>query len=317
MTISFTDEFQVDKKAFSGTEALDIFLNLDTRYFIDPALLVSANVPEFSNAEYIVSEYFKDLKALILSCEREGDMFWRKADKMLAFKEYTNTCLGYSNKGTAGSAIGPKIRKSLLKNLKSILASGAEDIRIFELIGIFQEDVGADRISDLIVFILLDNILAYTDRVTRNLKVQNIFKYERNGKTYSLPFNKYNEKAVFLLPKSILTALPIAYAFCDISRVVFENEQIRASMNDLVDLGNKRGISKEHLLALIGRFPDLKQELIKLYLAYDPQQYNFEKDMQGDHFWYEFSKEIYDKYPLELKSKEKLENKTIQRFSRE
>lgn len=38
MPKSFTDAFHIDKKIFELCGALDIILDVDTKYFIDPAL---------------------------------------------------------------------------------------------------------------------------------------------------------------------------------------------------------------------------------------------------------------------------------------
>ena len=46
MPKSFTDEFKVDKELFDKTGALDIILDVDSNYFIDPALLRVCKVPE-------------------------------------------------------------------------------------------------------------------------------------------------------------------------------------------------------------------------------------------------------------------------------
>ena len=39
MPKSFTDAFHIDKKIFELCGALDIILDVDTKYFIDPALV--------------------------------------------------------------------------------------------------------------------------------------------------------------------------------------------------------------------------------------------------------------------------------------
>lgn len=80
--------------------ALDIILDLDTKYFIAPALLRNNHVLEFSNASKKVERYFEGIVALIKVSNYENDMYWKKADRLLKFKEIKGTCLGYSNNGT-------------------------------------------------------------------------------------------------------------------------------------------------------------------------------------------------------------------------
>ena len=48
------------------------------------------------------------------------------------------------------------------------------DPALFELLGVFQEDIGCDRVSDLITFILSEEILQYTQRVVTLADIPNI-----------------------------------------------------------------------------------------------------------------------------------------------
>ena len=102
MAISFCDEFNISTENFSKTNALNIILDMDTQYFIDPQLVNSCKIPEFQRAETKISDFFAGIKSLILASKYKNDVFWKKASKMLTFKEYSNTCLGYSDNGTNG-----------------------------------------------------------------------------------------------------------------------------------------------------------------------------------------------------------------------
>ncbi|MDO4321152.1 MAG: hypothetical protein Q4C61_01360 [Lachnospiraceae bacterium] len=65
MPKSFTDEFKIDKKLFESTGALDIILDVDLNYFIDPALLRFCKVPEFIEASDLTEEYFSKIIVLL------------------------------------------------------------------------------------------------------------------------------------------------------------------------------------------------------------------------------------------------------------
>lgn len=74
-------------------------------------------------------------------------MYWRRADRMLTFTELSGTCFGYSQNGTGGNAIGSVLRKSILNTLKELMVEGETDPVLFELLGVFQEGIGCDRVS--------------------------------------------------------------------------------------------------------------------------------------------------------------------------
>ena len=67
MPKSFTDEFNLDKELFEKTGALDIILDIDSNYFIDPTLLRVCKVPEFVKASELTGEYFSNYHCLVKS----------------------------------------------------------------------------------------------------------------------------------------------------------------------------------------------------------------------------------------------------------
>ena len=77
-----------------------------------------------------------------------NDMYWKKADRMLKFRELSGTCFGYSQKGTGGNAIGRVLRQNILETIVDLIQEGATDPTLFELLGVFQENIGSDRIID-------------------------------------------------------------------------------------------------------------------------------------------------------------------------
>ena len=54
------------------------------------------------------------------------------------------------------------------------MIEGETDPVLFELLGVFQEGIGCDRVSDLITFILRENILQYTQRVVIDVGITSI-----------------------------------------------------------------------------------------------------------------------------------------------
>lgn len=293
MVKSFCDEFGLNKELLKSLGALDVILNFDTKYFIDPALLRKNNIPEFIDSSSSVEKYFESIVTLIKHSTSENDMYWKKADNMLKFKEIKSTCLGYSNSGTSGNAIGKELRKSILRTIKELSRSGAVDPIIFELLGVFQEKIGCDRISDLVTFIINNDIESYTQRIMNEMGITTVEKDE-------LLINPYNGEVIYLLPMEILSPLPIANSFDDIDFSCAENERVRNDINQYFDLGSRRKLKKEEVHSLVINNDQFRSQMLEEYKKISPDKYNFEIDSAGQIIWYEKSRQIVENYPLTL-----------------
>ena len=75
MPITFSEEFNVDEKKLDELCLFDVILDVDTRVFIDPALLELCSVPEFANAKSTVEEYFSNIITLLTHSKKKGDQF--------------------------------------------------------------------------------------------------------------------------------------------------------------------------------------------------------------------------------------------------
>ena len=80
MPVTFSEEFHVSKEALEKAGVFDVILDVDTRVFIDPALLELCTEPEFFDARAKVEAYFSDIITLLHHSKTAGDMYWRKAD---------------------------------------------------------------------------------------------------------------------------------------------------------------------------------------------------------------------------------------------
>lgn len=96
-------------------------------------------------------------EALLRHSKSQTDMYRKRAERMLTFTELSGTCFGYSQNGTGGNAIGSVLRKTILNTIQDLMTEGDTDPVLFELLGVFQEGIGCDRVSDLITFILRED----------------------------------------------------------------------------------------------------------------------------------------------------------------
>lgn len=299
MPITFSEQFNVSKATLDSTGVFDVILDVDTRVFVDPALLELCVEPEFIDARSKIEGYFSNIITLLRHSSSKKDMFWRRADQLLTFRELSGTCFGYSQNGTGGNAIGAVLRESILSTLKELMIEGETDPVLFELLGVFQEGIGCDRVSDLITFILREDILRYTQRVIEDANIATITV--RFGKQQYLTCrNPYNTKPLLLLPASILSPLPIANDFDDIDRICCENKRVRQEINAYFDLGNKRKLHKSDILNLMHNNLSFRTALVTAYRNAPKIAYDFSDDPAGEYAWLAAAREYVATYPLNL-----------------
>jgi hypothetical protein len=250
MPITFSEQFNISKEVLEITGVFDVILDIDTRVFIDPALLELCTEPEFLDARKKVEKYFSDIITLLRHSKSQTDMYRKRAERMLTFTELSGTCFGYSQNGTGGNAIGSVLRKTILNTIQDLMTEGDTDPVLFELLGVFQEGIGCDRVSDLITFILREDMLKYTQRVTEFAGVDSL-SVSFGHKIYKTCRNPYNNKPLLLLPSAILSPLPIADTFDDIDWICQENERVREEINSYFDLGKKTKLHKSQILTLM------------------------------------------------------------------
>src|SRR5687768_15283055 len=121
MAISLSMYCGIHPRELELRGAFDPVLDIDTRLFLDPHLLKHTDVPEFLGAYEHLKARFGDIARLLLASESEGDLFWRRADRLMKWPEVKGLCIGYSRESTDGSGIGPELRMQLLRTAKQIL----------------------------------------------------------------------------------------------------------------------------------------------------------------------------------------------------
>lgn len=308
MPVSFTDAFDVNKELFDSTDAFDPILDVDSKLFIDPALLPISSCPEFLGSKNEIEKFFSEIIALVRGSKTQGDRFWKAADKKLKFKEIKGTCLGYSESGIAGNAIGARYRNRILEALHELDEAGTADPIIFELIGVFEDGIGCDRISDLITYKLIGRICCFTTRIMKECAFGGPVT-ECNG--FKLPFSPYSESPVLLLPKDILHPLPLAKRFEDLEAVCRENERVRNSVNRWFDFSGGRTPTKREMYDHFRDDPEFRAAYVEAYKEADACRYDFFADSEGETTWYEQGKRFAHLHPLTIARKpSSLENET-------
>lgn len=98
----------------------------------------------------------------------------------------------------------------------------------------FGENIGSDRLSDMVATIIYPDIVKFTKRIQDELGINKEKYSEFIFREDGLVVNPYKGCEILFLPKDILHELPIAKCWDDIDRVVSENENIRRKINEAV-----------------------------------------------------------------------------------
>lgn len=291
-----TSKELADKGVFDG------FIDIDSRLHVDPSLLAKCKIPEFEFSQKEFEKYFNDVLVLIEGSQKTGDKLWAEAYRRLQFKENANSALGYAKGGTSGNAIGPKLAENILNTVSQIVKAGVKDPIIFELVGVIEEHIGADRISDMTIEILIKNFASFTQRVakelnitTRNFNIQYV--------NFSLPFDPITNKSIILIPQSLLNNLPLARDWDDIDRICRYNRELRMRVNNIIGNSWKSAIKikKSEFKKIILENPELLKDLIEQYKGKIKTSYDFVNDPLGELVWAELSERASKEYPLNIK----------------
>lgn len=296
MPKSVTQQWKISKRAFLRTGALDTILDIDTRLFIDPLLLRDTKIPELQGSARRVEDRFENILRLLKHSQTHNDIWERRAEQLMLFAEVKGICIGYSAKGTSGSGMGPSLRRRLLADAKEIVRVGIEQPDIFDLAGLFEEDIGPDRISDMVAGIIKIDLIAFTKRVFVDLNVIKVGQ--------PIPINPYNNQPIILVPRDILRDLPLALDWEDVALVASHNEALREQVNELIGSTWRKAAnqaSKHDVRSVILKYPEILVDLIEQYRNKPRSKYNFDEDRAGQVVWHEAASGAVVEHPLQLR----------------
>lgn len=304
MSQSLADFYGVPSDKFEATGALDPILDVDTRLFIDPALLRITTIPELLDSYTSVTTYFTDVVKIVGQITKIQDRLWRQADKLLTFPEIGGLSIGYASKGTSGSGMGPSLRGHLLETVIEIVRAGVNDPALFELVGIFEDGIGPDRISDMLAKIIAQDLIKFTQRVCSDCGIpMHEYRISSLGLEEDLPVNPLTKLPLILVPREILRDLPVAEDFADIRFVSQFNSTLREELNAGIGLALREMTEREKKQKLrenFVRFPEVLTEVIRAYQTAVPERYDFKDDPSGEVIWYQASKSLPVAAPLPL-----------------
>lgn len=276
MAVLFSKEFNIPEDVLETNGVFNVFLDEDSHFFINIKRLQVTTVPEFSTGYEKVNQYFRNIGILLKASRSDKDRTYKEAFRRFNFSEVNGINLGFSS-GTHGAGFGTMLRAQIIKDAYEIIHSGSEQPEIFHLVGLFEENVGPDRLSDMVARIIYSDIVAYSQRIYRTLGITPD-AYPEYVFDDGIVVNPYKGIKLLLLPVELLHELPIARCWDDIDRVCRENDAIRAEINDIVgaEWSKMRSAEKkQYLRNWIFMNPEKADRIIESYKAstvpmYDP-----------------------------------------------
>ncbi len=302
----------VSSKDLDSKGVFDGFVDIDARLHVDPSLLSICKIPEFEKSYEEFQNYFNEILIILSKVQYQGDIFFKAAQKRLIFKEQGSTALGYSKKGVAGNAIGPGLAKQIATTSVTIVKAGLTDPVIFELVPFFEENIGADRISDMTIAILFDNFLEFTQRIANELHAKT-FTYTYNNRSYKIPVDKETNSPIVFIPKNLLNNLPLAKSWDDIDKVCKYNSDLRDRVCKIIGFSWKSASlrSKSQIKNVLLDNIDVFKDLIKQYKEKPKSHYDFINDPLGELIWAELSEKAVVEFPVDFSKFKTITSKNI------
>ena len=273
MAVLFSKQFNIPKHRLQELGVFDVFLDKDSSFFINIKSLKNCTIPEFAGSYDRVNDFFRGIGLLLKGATPHGKIY-NTALRKFYFPEVNGINLGFAE-GKHGAGFGIQLRQQIIKDAYEIIQKGCDQPEIFHLVSLFEDNVGPDRLSDMIARIIYPDIVAYTRRVCAELGItqKNYPRYLFKDGLVKNPLEPYY---LLLLPESILHELPIARCWDDISRVCAENEAIRNEINEMVsEAWSKMSTAarKEYLREEVFKNPDKAERILEAYKTTNPEDF--------------------------------------------
>lgn len=292
----FSQLYQVRRKA--ADDWFDPILDHDTKLFIDPFLIFRKGKDPFAGAHADLVAFFRvAFEVAARSGGRRDSVHYGKLLAMLLFPEVDGLRLGFAKEGHGGAGTAAGFAKEFAAAIMDSIALGLGNFEHFEEIGIFNEGIGRDRISDITANVLINRLAEYTQAVCGRHGVPTQRFVMRGGfdltsmmwedDFFELPLNPTTEQAVILVPKSFLRTDPTLQkdGFKDYlwDR---KNEELRNDLNYAI----KSDIDHSAIVEIAREHRDWVEEYVAwAEVEEEPEAYNVDVDPDGLYKWHQIS----------------------------
>ncbi|MDE0136527.1 MAG: hypothetical protein OXM54_17030 [Acidimicrobiaceae bacterium] len=290
--MKFSAKFNIVREP--SDDWFDPDLALDTRLFLDPFLLLAEEENAESNwqsAHRQLIKHFARCYELLARAGSTGTLSEQVVLGLLRFPEPSELCLGYASSGTSGSGSGGANARLIMGSIVTAIAAGLTQPEHIEEIGILNEGIGADRISDATCNVLKPTIIRYTKTVvvrhripTERIRVRHSRCSVKTGRWideyHDLPRNPYTGGAILLVPQRFLNSLPTLNAD-DWFDSTF-NADLRRDLN--VEVGQR--VPKRRVVEAAHKHPErIREWAQQLRLKGEVRGYDFAGDPLGVSAW--------------------------------
>jgi hypothetical protein len=284
----FSEQFAIKRN--KKDDWFDPHLTIDTTLFIDPLLLIEAG-GKWKKAHDELIAHFVHCYGLVSKATSKTSISAKLAVRLLTFPEPAEFCLGYTANGTDGAGSGGGFARRMADGIAVAIAAGLTQPEHIEEIGILNEGVGADRISDAVANVLKSHFVKYTQDVARRHNVPldaHKLRHARVNLTagrwvdeeVELPTNPVTKAPILLVPDRFLNRLPILNADDWFGSNL--NEDIRTQMNVTVS----SAVRKADIVAWARQHPDRIRDWARQQTSRDDLAgYDFGEDRLGVVQW--------------------------------
>lgn len=276
------------------TACFDPILVADTQLFVDPFSVFDETEGVFSHSfEKLIRFFNEGFKLAADGRYSEKSLSYQKLKSMMIFPEINELGLGYSNTNV-GAGSSKHFCEKIVNAIFRSIDQGLTEYKHFEEIGIFDEGIGCDRISDITCNILKEEIIKYTQQICKlcNIPVFPVkmkhARFDFNNlrwidQTVMLPQNKYkNNRGVLLIPSKFLNDLPTINT--DSFRDYIWDNKNETLRNDL-NFAIKRDIDKAAIIEIARNNPDWVRSYEDVVERNGYTPYNLKRDPKGMYLW--------------------------------
>ena len=181
--VLFSQYFKIKPASLDQAGLIDPILNADTKLFIDPLLLEASSNPIIAKKAFnLLKTKFSEIITLLDASRAKDDIAWRSAFKKLDLSEAPQTCLGYGSASISGSGRPDSLKQTILLTAKEIITLGEDNPQIISLMGLLEEGVGPDTISDMTTNFTIPILAEITETFCKKHKIT------------TKKFKKYNDR---------------------------------------------------------------------------------------------------------------------------
>ena len=238
----FSAHFAIRPSLLKKIGVFDPTLDVDAPLFIDPFLLPHSRHKEFSSCGFEAYEaHFTRIYDLLRLSNERGDKAWKSALKLFLAGEargFGGTCLGYSKSSTRGRGFGKVLSIRSLLWAQQVINLGVKDPELFSSLSLFEEGIGPDLISDMVLRVVFECVLRFNHRVIRALENESratlpLVKIRVGGVTEMMLENPFDlGTPIILLGDDILKYLPLMSDVTQLPHLIGHNADLRERVNE-------------------------------------------------------------------------------------